>query len=104
MRQLDIEFFWPLSEQIPLDLDYSDCEPKYSYTPLSGSFLISDGMHPLSGSFLISDGSIGGTTSGHLSAGNLFVDVDSTVFKMTKKPNIVRRMLLSTLGIKWEKK
>jgi hypothetical protein len=99
MRQLDIEFFWPLSEQIPLDLDYYECEkPKfekegwYSYT------------HPLSGSFLISNGSIGGTTSGHLSAGNLFVDVDSTVFKMTEKPNIVRRMLLSTLGIKWEKK
>ena len=93
MRQLDIEFFWPLSEQIPLDLDYYECEkPKYSYT------------HPLSGTFLISNGGISGTTSNYLSAGNLFVDVDSTVFKMTNKPNIVRRMLLSTLGIKWEKK
>jgi hypothetical protein len=93
MRQLDIEFFWPLSEQIPLDLDYYECEkPKHYIT------------HPMSGTFLISNGGISGTTSSYLSAGNLFVDVDSTVFKMTEKPNIIRRMLLSTLGLKWEKK
>ena len=93
MRQLDIEFFWPLTHQIPLDLDYYECEkPKHYIT------------HPMSGTFLISNGGISGTTSSYLSAGNLFVDVDSTVFKMTEKPNIIRRMLLSTLGLKWEKK
>jgi hypothetical protein len=90
MRQLDIDFFWPLTHQIPLDLDYYEGEkPKQYYT------------HPLSGTFLISNG---GTTSSYLSANNLTVDVDSTVFKMTEKPNIVRRILLNTLGIKWEKK
>jgi hypothetical protein len=26
MNQLEIKFFWPLTEQIPLDLDYSNCE------------------------------------------------------------------------------
>lgn len=26
MHQLEIQFFYPLTEQIPLDLDYSDCE------------------------------------------------------------------------------
>jgi hypothetical protein len=93
MRQLDIEFFWPLSEQIPLDLDYSDCEkPNHYYT------------HPLSGTFLISNGGVGGTTSSFLAASKLYVDVGTTVFKVDKKPNIVRRSLYKALGLKWEKK
>ena len=33
MVQLSINFFWPLTEQIPLDLDYTDCDrPKYIYS------------------------------------------------------------------------
>ena len=28
MYQLQIEYFWPLTEQIPLDLDYTSCRPK----------------------------------------------------------------------------
>ena len=31
MTQLEIEFFWPLTEQIPLDLDFSECDNKSSY-------------------------------------------------------------------------
>ena len=27
MYQQEIQFFWPLTEQIPLDLDYTPCEP-----------------------------------------------------------------------------
>ena len=93
MRQLDIEFFWPLSEQIPLDLDYYECEkPKHYIT------------HPMSGTFLISNGGISGTTSSYLSAGNLFVDVSTAIFKVDKKPNIIRRSLYKALGLKWEKK
>jgi hypothetical protein len=90
MRQLDIEFFWSLSEQIPLDLDYYGCEkPKQYYS------------HPLSGTFLISNG---GATSSFLAPSNLYVDVGTTVFKVDKKPNIVRRSLYKALGLKWEKK
>ena len=33
MHQQEIQFFWPLTEQIPLDLDYAPYEPpKLSYT------------------------------------------------------------------------
>lgn len=33
MYQQEIKFFWPLTEQIPLELDYSECErPKLSST------------------------------------------------------------------------
>ena len=35
MNQLELQFFWPLTEQIPLDLDYSECSKKYTI-PLSG--------------------------------------------------------------------
>ena len=32
-RQLEIEYFWPLTEQISLDLDYTDCDkPRYTYS------------------------------------------------------------------------
>ena len=90
MRQLDIEFFWPLSEQIPLNLDYSDCEkPKQYYT------------YPMDGTFLVSTG---GTSSSFLAPSNLYVDVGTTVFKVNEKPNIVRRGLYKALGVKWEKK
>lgn len=37
-RQKQFEFFWPLTEQIPLDLDYTDCAKKQS-----SSLIISDG-------------------------------------------------------------
>jgi hypothetical protein len=50
MTQQEIEFFWPLTEQIPLDLDYTECDkPKlYTIQQLIGS----------SGSVLMSSGSI----------------------------------------------
>jgi hypothetical protein len=32
MQQLEIEFFWPLTEQIPLDLDYTDCNKSQMWT------------------------------------------------------------------------
>ena len=35
MTQLEIQYFFPLTEQIPLDLDYSECLKKYTI-PLSG--------------------------------------------------------------------
>jgi hypothetical protein len=39
-RQTEIQFFFPLTEQIPLDLDYTDCErPKLSVTVSSGTGL-----------------------------------------------------------------
>jgi hypothetical protein len=33
MQQLEIEYFFPLTEQIPLDLDYTECgKPKIYWT------------------------------------------------------------------------
>lgn len=92
MRQLDIEFFWPLTEQIPLDLDYSDCD--YDKSDL----LLSDGI---SGAYLLHTGS---ATTYSLVASNLNLDVDNTVICINKKPNIIRRGMYKALGLKWKKK
>jgi len=49
MKQLEIEFFYPLTEQIPLDLDFTPCEEFYrklsvnAYGTLSGHVLVSNG-------------------------------------------------------------
>lgn len=34
MQQREIQFFWPLTEQIPLDLDYTGCDKPKIYTTL----------------------------------------------------------------------
>ena len=93
MKHLEIEYFWPLTQQIPLELDYSDCaKPQLSLTSTNG---------PQSGSYFISNG---GTTSYSLVASTLKIDVDTTVVKVNEKPNIFRRGLYKALGLKWEKK
>jgi len=34
MYQQEIQFFWPLTEQIPLDLDFTDCDRPKLWTTL----------------------------------------------------------------------
>lgn len=36
MKQLEIEYFFPLTEQIPLDLDFSQCSPHLYYIKPQG--------------------------------------------------------------------
>jgi len=37
MQQLEIQFFWPLTEQIPLDLDYTNCEKQKIWGPINST-------------------------------------------------------------------
>jgi len=37
MQQLEIELFFPLTEQIPLDLDYSECDAGFT-APLISAY------------------------------------------------------------------
>lgn len=91
MYQQEIKFFWPLTEQIPLDLDYSVCEkPKLSCS------IIGDGN-----SYTIRSNDL---TNYSITAANLNLDVGNTVVKLKEKPSLVRRALYSGLGLKWEVK
>ena len=88
MKQLEIDFFWPLTEQIPLDLDYTGCEkPKLSKL-LTYDTTINMGNYS--------------TTS--IIANALTIDVASTTFKVDEKPGFIRRWLLNIIGIRWEKR
>lgn len=88
MRQLEIKFFYPLTEQIPLELDYTDCEKPQLTMPSvdAGQFVISNG----------------GTWTTSIVASNLSLDVDTTTIKMKEKPGLCRRTILKCLGLKWE--
>jgi hypothetical protein len=89
MQQLEIQFFWPLTEQIPLDLDYTDCEaPKLSTPNLYSNCIIQN--------------TDWNTVS--VVAGNLSIDVDTAVIKTKDEPPFYRKMLYKMMGIKWEKK
>lgn len=93
MKQLEIEYFWPLTQQIPLDLDFTDCEKPKLSTFVTGPMI--------SNSFLTSNDS---TTSYTITATKLSIDADTTVVKVNEKPNILRRGLYKVLGVQWEKK
>ena len=90
MLQQELTFFWPLTEQIPLDLDHSDCaRPKHFVNTVNTN-----------GIYLMSTG---GTTSSYIS-GNLTIDIDQMTYRTNKKPNILQSMLYKAMGIKLEKK
>ena len=95
MKQLELELFWPLTQQIPLDLDYNDCDKPNVYTmlpPVTGAigYLTSNGNSP--------------QWSASLVASNMTIDVDEVVFKVVEEPPLYRKALYKMMDIKWEKK
>ena len=92
MKQIELEFFWPLTQQIPLDLDLPPSISMPSISPMTVGTALG-----------IGNGGIG-TWSNSLITSKLSVDIGSTVFRVEKKPNIIRRGLYKALGVKWEKK
>jgi hypothetical protein len=85
MYQQEIQFFWPLTEQIPLDLDYSNCvKPTLSVAYGTGT--------------TISSLAIGTTWT--TSAFRL--QENTTTMIVAKKPNLLRKLLFKLLGFKWE--
>jgi hypothetical protein len=93
-EQLNFQFFWPLTEQIPLELNYTDCaKPQLNY-PLGGG----GGNGPIR-PITISPYATGITT---ITASNLSLDIDTTTLKVREKPGLCRRTILKCLGLKWE--
>lgn len=50
MQQLEIQYFFPLTEQVPLDLDYTNCDTRvFTSLPIvggTGLVLMSNGVSP----------------------------------------------------------
>ena len=94
MRQLELDLFFPLTQQIPLDLDFTDCGKPKLYTMLP----------PVTGAigYLTTNGnSTQWSTS--LVASNMTIDVGTTVFKVVEEPPLYRKALYKMMDIKWEK-
>jgi hypothetical protein len=89
MQQLEINYFWPLTEQIPLDLNYTDFKKPQ----------------------VIKSIKIGGATTVRINdrrdetititAARFQLDVDTTIIKLNTKPPLIRRWLYKLLGLKW---
>jgi hypothetical protein len=100
--QLEIQYFWPLTEQIPLDLDYTECDkPKY-YVPSVPWGSIGPSLSSETGYTFTNQLTNQQWTTTSISAGKLQLDVDTTVIKVNDKPPLLRRGLYKLLGINWE--
>lgn len=91
LNQMEIKFFWPLTEQIPLDLDYTNCQRKLT-TQNDTIPIINDGT----GITLATQPTwVTATFSGP-------VETPELVMKLDKQPNIIVKWLYKLLNIKWK--
>jgi len=106
MQQLEIKFFWPLTEQIPLDLDF---KPSEDYEDEKRAVRYWANNTIASGIYLLSNGGTGGTwttISKDLGEPSFTIDVDYTpiTIKSKEKPNFIKRYIYKMLGMKWKAK
>lgn len=100
MTQQEIQFFWPLTEQIPLALDFKPCEEylerKRKEASYTGYRIDQWGEN---GKYLITSGSTSSWVTPHI-----IVDTENVTFQTKEKPSFLRSMLYKAMGIKLEKK
>ena len=90
--QTEIKFFWPLTEQMELDLDYGPTHIHYRAKGIAG----------------ISSLPILGTVyefTNYPTTWTTTINVDNSIVVTSEKvPPLYRRLLYKLLGVKWEKK
>lgn len=89
MYQQEIQFFWPLTEQMQLDLDYSVCIKPNLTTSIGLVSGVTCSLHT---------GSWATTTS------SFTLRENETTMIVMKKPNLLRKFVFKLLGFKWEGK
>jgi hypothetical protein len=101
MQQLNIEYFFPLTEQIPLDLDFTLTE-KYILDKRSEQL-----QNSVISGMLLSVGN-GGTTwttiSSNLGNPSFTINVDAMPITIVskKKPNFIMKFIYKSMGMKWK--
>ena len=95
--QMEIKYFWPLTEQIPLDFDYSGCAK-----PLGIESIPWVPCDVGTGSQVIQ---MNGTSASWVTATfNGPVETPELVMTLDKEPNFVVKWLYKLLNIKWKHK
>lgn len=94
-KQQEIKFFWPLTEQIDLGLDYSGCDTRLNNCTINSSC----------GTIAISNGGTWATTALSIQSDKIEatvgIDTPGLTMQVKKKPNIVKRALYKLLDINW---
>ena len=88
MQQLAFNYFWPLTEQIPLDLNFRECN-KYQISCAST-------IAPSSAFIAMANTGVAWTTT------SFRMQENETTMVVLKKPNLLRKLAFKLLGFKWE--
>ena len=99
MQQLEIQYFFPLTEQINLDLDFTLTE-KYILDKRAEQL-----KNSVTSGILLSIGNGGTITSSNPWINPSFtINVDQTPITIVskKKPNIIKKFIYKSLGMKWK--
>ena len=105
MQQLNIEYFFPLTEQIPLDLDFTQTE-KYILDKRAEQ--AKNSVTAMSGSYLLSNGGVDTTwatvTNSHIGSPSFTINVDAMPITIVskKKPNFIMKFIYKSMGMKWK--
>lgn len=96
MKQLELELFFPLTQQIPLDLDYSQCNHmKYRTVNYPGTTIAYNNVqNTITSSYLVADS---------VRTCRLHIDDVGLTFVSETKPNLIRRLMYKLIGFKWRK-
>jgi hypothetical protein len=110
MHQLEISFFYPLTEQISLDLDFTSSEQwneewrkrQWNTTALSGTILISNGgTGTISWAQPVQPQTNFVIRPTEKSVGSWEITTGTFIYKPTKPNAIIRFMAKHLLGFKW---
>jgi hypothetical protein len=101
MQQLNIEYFFPLTEQIALDLDFTQTE-KYILDKRA-----EQARNSVTSGMLLSVGNGGSTwttMSNNLGNPSFTINVDAMPITIIskKKPNFIMKFIYKSMGMKWK--
>jgi hypothetical protein len=103
MQQLEISYFFPLTEQVPLDLDFKpsdDYSKQLQEERWKNSVSITSGM----GLSIANGGTTWTTISNNLGSPSFTINVDAMPITVIskKKPNFILRFIYKSMGMKWK--
>jgi hypothetical protein len=105
MQQLEISYFFPLTEQIDLDLDFT---PSIKWIEERRAEQARNSVTAMSGSYLISNGNVGTTwatiPNSHIGSPSFTINVDQMPITIVskKKPNFIMKFIYKSMGMKWK--
>ena len=102
-NQLEFKFFFPLTEQIPLELDYTDCEkPKITYTGMTISGATGATWITTASNINTSDISTATLKVSKPEEIVGYFEIGPLQVGREKEPNILQKLIYKLLGFNWK--